>query len=299
MDEKLLILLGLGSILYLATSNSDDNDVDNDDDNNDEINYDTFRRNVPQQYDYFNEFYETHSKKNKTTKRPENYGCDNQMNVQYDKPPLENFEYQHQNTSPLLFGNMVQENYIPSDYETIKTYNDNNSGIEIPVYDEKSGNVLPIGDMTDMAAGENNKYIYDRTIGSIGFTSTKIGGRRRGQADYIRGDLPILPDKGSWFQVSADVTNTLLDGALNVSNGIGNNNPEPTPTSAPTSSGSSRPGAQFALRKSQKGNDCDDELLTPLEFEKCLRDDLYTKQSEGQPISMKALKTAFSTGLQI
>jgi hypothetical protein len=289
MDEKLLILLGLGSILYLATSNSDDNDCDNDD-NSDEINYDTFRRNVPQKYDYFNEFYET---------QPQQCGQDNQMTVQYNKPPLENFQYQQQNESPLYFGNMVQENYIPSDYHTNSNYNANDSGIAIPVYDEKSGNTLPIGDMTDMAAGENNKYIYDRTIGSIGFTSTKIGGRRRGQADYIRGDLPILPDKGAWFQVSADVTNTLLDGALNVSNGIGNN-PEPTPTPAPTSSGGgSRPGAQFALRKSKKGNDCDDELLSPLELEKCLRDDLYTKQSEGQPISMRQLKSAFTTGLQI
>jgi hypothetical protein len=297
MDEKLLILLGLGSILYLATSNSDDNDCDNDDDNNDEINYDTFRRNVPQQYDYFNEFYESNSKRPVESFQQCGQQDNQMMNVQYNKPPVENFVHQ-QNESPLLFGNMVQENYIPSDYHSMNDYNSNDSGIAIPVYDEKSGNVLPIGDMTDMAAGENNKYIYDRTIGSIGFTSTKIGGRRRGQADYIRGDLPILPDKGAWFQVSADVTNTLLDGALNVSNGIGNNNPEPTPV--PTSSGGgSRPGAQFAIRKSQKGNDCDDELLTPLELEKCLRDDLYTKQSEGQPISMRALKTAFSSGLQI
>ena len=200
---------------------------------------------------------------------------------------------------------MVQENYIPSDYETIKTYNDNNSGIEIPVYDEKSGNVLPIGDMTDMAAGEDNKFIYDRTIGTIGFTSTKIGGRRRGQADYIRGDLAILPDKGAWFQVSADVTNTLLDGALNVSNGIGNNNPEPTPTPAPTSSGGgSRPGAQFALRKSKVDENryCDDDLIKQGredEFNRCMIDALYTKQSEGEPIRMQDLKKAFTPRLQI
>lgn len=284
MDEKLLILLGLGSILYLATSNSEDNDCDNDDRDRDEINYDTFRRNVPQQYDYFNEFYETNQQE---------CGQDNKMNVQYNRPPVESFQYQ-QNESPLFFGNMVQENYIPSDYHTMKDYNVNDSGIDIPVYDEKSGNALPVGDMTDMAAGENNKYIYDRTIGSIGFTSTKIGGRRRGQADYIRGDLPILPDKGSWFQVSPDVTNTLLDGALNISNGIGNNNPDPTP--APTSGGSSRSRALRAV--SALGQFCDDNL-PPLELEKCLRDELYTRQSEGQSISMKDLKGAFSSGLQI
>jgi hypothetical protein len=55
--------------------------------------------------------------------------------------------------------------------------------------------------MTDMSAGENNKYIYDRTIGTIGFTSTKIGGRRRGQAYYVRGYSAIVPDNSPWFQV--------------------------------------------------------------------------------------------------
>ena len=304
MDEKLLILLGLGSILYLATSNSDDNDDGCD--NSDEINYDTFRQNVPQQYDYFNEFYEqphqqTHNNAVKPTNTPTYppHVTQHPRETKYPQHPHtkhpvqynknEHFEHQ-QDVSPLYFGNMVQENYIPSDYHTTNSYNSNDSGIPIPVYDEKSGNALPIGDMTDMAAGENNKYIYDRTIGSIGFTSTKIGGRRRGQADYIRGDLPILPDKGAWFQVSADVTNTLLDGALNVSNGIGNN---PEPARVPTSGGS---GAQHALSKS--GKYCDDDL-PPLELEKCLRDELYTRQAEGKPISMRDLKGAFTTGLQI
>lgn len=287
MDEKLLILLGLGTIAYLASSNDDDNDC-----GSDEIDYDTFRNNVPQQYDYFNELYETPSQQ--PQKLQYNQPTCGKSSLQYYN---EQFEQPQQNTSPLCFGNMVQENYIPSDYETISTYNDNNSGIPIPVYDEKSGNVLPVCDMTDMAAGEDNKYIYDRTIGSIGFTSTKIGGRRRGQADYIRGDLPILPDQGAWFQVSADVTNTLLDGALNVSNGIGNN-PEPTPTPTPApSSGSS--GRMQAIRMSAKGQACDDEKLSPLELEKCMRDELYEKQAEGQPISMRQLKSAFTTGLQI
>lgn len=283
MDQKLLILLGLGTIAYLATSSSNDDDDCSSDDMYEQ----------QQQYDYFNE----------PQPQPQP-----QYQPQYQQPSCgggsylqyynnEQFEQPQQDTSPLYFGNMVQENYIPSDYETIGTYNDNNSGIPIPVYDEKSGNTLPIGDMTDMAAGEDNKYIYDRTIGSIGFTSTKIGGRRRGQADYIRGDLPILPDRGSWFQVSADVTNTLLDGALNVSNGIGNN-PEPAPatTSAP-SSGSS--GRMQALSFDKK-RDCPDDL-PPIEFEKCMRDELYEKRDQGQAqdITIQKLKAAFTTGLQI
>jgi len=126
---------------------------------------------------------------------------------------------------PLMFSNMVTNNdvtepYLESDYIEMKDYLQNPDGIK--VYDEKTGQVgLPVTDMTQISAGENNKYVYDRTIGTIGFTSTKIGGRSRGQADFIRGDLPIIPDKSGWFQVSSDPANKLMLGAMNVANGIG------------------------------------------------------------------------------
>lgn len=129
------------------------------------------------------------------------------------------------NATPLNFSEMaggIQEDYHGSEYELIKNYNTGSESI--PIYNESDGNIgLPVPDMTDISAGENNKYVYDRTIGTIGFTSTKIGGRRRGQADYIRGDLPIIPDENSNFQVSADPLNTLMLGAMNQSNGIGSN----------------------------------------------------------------------------
>ena len=124
--------------------------------------------------------------------------------------------------SPLMFSKMVtNEPYIESDYIEMKDYIDNPDGIK--VYNEKDGSVgLPVTDMTDISAGENNKYVYDRTIGTIGFTSTKIGGRTRGLADHIRGDLPIVPNKDSgWFQTSSDPANKLVRGAMNVENGIG------------------------------------------------------------------------------
>ena len=149
----------------------------------------------------------------------------------YTPPPFhERFEpapepEQVQNATPLNFSEMaggVQEDYHGSEYELIKNYNTGSENI--PVYNESDGQIgLPVPDMTDISAGENNKYVYDRTIGTIGFTSTKIGGRRRGQADYIRGDLPIIPDENSNFQVSADPLNTLMLGAMNQSNGIGSN----------------------------------------------------------------------------
>lgn len=145
-----------------------------------------------------------------------------------------------QQVSPLMFGTMVSsEPYIESDYIEMKEYTGNPDGIK--VYNEKDDTIgLPVTDMTDVSAGENNKYIYDRTIGTIGFTSTKIGGRFRGQADYIRGDLGIVPNKTGWFQVPSDPANKLMVGAINQSNGIGSS----------TSSSSGAPkGAGHALGK--------------------------------------------------
>jgi hypothetical protein len=195
MDEKLLILFGLGAIGYLAATNFND-----DDDENEVIDGDCSRQNI----NYQNEFYQPTSGMSNTN-----------PTVSYTNYPV----YKDENVSPLSYGEMIQENYVPSDYINVNEYTNNPD--QIPVYNEQTGNVgLPVSDMTDLAAGEDNKYIYDRTIGSIGFTSTKIGGRRRGQADYIRGDLPILPDRGAWFQVSPDINNTLLDGALGNQNAL-------------------------------------------------------------------------------
>jgi hypothetical protein len=120
----------------------------------------------------------------------------------YELPASEHY------ASPLNFSAMAggysQENYAGvSDYQQLGGYSEGSQNI--PVFDEKSGQIgLPVPDMTDISAGENNKYVYDRTIGTIGFTSTKINGRRRGVADFIRGDLPIIPDNNSSFNVSAD-----------------------------------------------------------------------------------------------
>jgi len=136
----------------------------------------------------------------------------------------EGFEQKKSDVSPMSYSEMAggsMENFKVSDYELIKDYNTGSQNI--PIYNESDGQIgLPVPDMTDISAGENNKYVYDRTIGTIGFTSTKIGGRRRSQADYIRGDLKIIPDKNSLFQVSSDPRNTIVPGAMSSSNGIGN-----------------------------------------------------------------------------
>ena len=211
MDEKLLILLGLGTIGYLTATNFND-EYDDDDVN-----------------DYHHHHTGLHLHQHDNIYQPpceESYlpvsGMSNTSpSISYTNYP--NIPV-NSNVSPLNFGQMVdiKEDYIPSDYINLNEYGDNPD--QIPVYDESTGNVgLPVSDMTDM--GADNKYIYDRTLGSIGFTSTKIGGRQRGQADYIRGDLPILPDQGAWFQVSADVVNTLVDGALGNQQALGSEAP--------------------------------------------------------------------------
>lgn len=200
MDEKILILLGLGAIGYLTATSFNDDD-ENEDNNVIKLDGDSCKQNM----NYNHEFYQPVSGMSNTN-----------PTISYTNYPKFN---ENENVSPLSYGQMIQENYVPSDYINLNEYTNNPD--QIPVYNEQTGNVgLPVSDMTDLAVGENNQYIYDRTIGSIGFTSTKIGGRRRGQADYIRGDLPILPDRGAWFQVSPDINNTLLDGALGNQNAL-------------------------------------------------------------------------------
>ena len=209
MDEKLLILLGLGTIGYLAATN-----FNNDEEDEDEKTFDNEMQ-FQQKNVYLNQppCQEQYLPVSGMSNTSPSISYTN-----YPSEPINNFD-----VSPLGFGQMVKEDFVPSDYIEVKEYTDN--PYQIPVYDEHTGNVgLPVSDMTDM--GADNKYIYDRTLGSIGFTSTKIGGRRRGQADYIRGDLPILPDRGAWFQVSADVTNTLLDGALGNQQALGSEAPK-------------------------------------------------------------------------
>lgn len=258
-SEKLLILLGLGAIGYLCTTNMNEDD--------EESRY-LQRQYIPQSECYFPES----GNSNNTCSGPK-------INYQNDFPSMETIE---QNVSPLSYGNMVQENYVPSDYTTVGAYSKGSS--EIPVYDETTGKIgLPVGDMTDVAAGEDNKYIYDRTIGTIGFTSTKIGGRRRGVADYIRGDLPILPDRNPSFQVSPDILNTLLDGALGNQNALASGpaiplNKVSTPSAPQVVADDEDSGApkMQVLRKVVKGGQelgaCDDELPG---YEQCIENTLY------------------------
>jgi hypothetical protein len=218
------------------------------------------------EYDEYDDQYDDYKRQMNRSCMVENY-CNSGNSVETTMPPpptpiqpesyvpppfkhrQEQFEYEDSSLSPLGFGTMAggtTEEFIGSDYKELNAYDEGSQNI--PVFNEMDGQVgLPVPDMTDISAGENNKYVYDRTIGTIGFTSTKIGGRRRGQADYVRGDLAIIPDKNSHFQVSADPLNSLLQGAMNASNGIGETNAADI-SNARQFSNSSGVGAQRAMR---------------------------------------------------
>lgn len=194
IDEKLLVLLGLGVAGIMVTAAACQNDTDED-------------------------FYED-------GEGYYNTGVSNDTIINYELP-----KQKQKNVSPLEFGSMVGGNikeqfssadenpYANGDYIEVGDYSKNPDKIQ--VYNASNDTVsLPVGDMTDVGAAESNKYVYDRTIGTIGFTSTKIGSRQRDGADKIRGDLPIIPNKTGWFQTAADPSTDLLLGAMNVDNGI-------------------------------------------------------------------------------
>ena len=305
MDEKLLILLGLGTIGYLAATNFNcDDDDDDEEDDNEEQNYNPYmmQQQMPcNQIPYF-ENYTQEAQPVQQQPQPEPY--QEEATVSYQNAPVNPFSASN-SASPLQFGSMIEEKFTaPSDYSMLDEYGKQDSSLPIPVYNEKDGTTsLPVSDMTDMSAGEQNKYIYDRTIGTIGFTSTKIGGRRRGQADYIRGDLPILPDRSPWFQVSSDPLNTLVDGALGNQNALGNGAPAPAtaPAAAPRSAG----GGQRAMRRITATSDageevelgtCDDEDFSKNPGGKPYLDciyDLYQNKLHRQP-TMAELKKGFA-----
>jgi len=221
MKDEIMLLLGCGLAAVLVTS-ACSSMYENEDEHEEEH---EFKRYKPRKMDRLSRYeYEGYS--NCDGGRP----AVEQQPMPVIPPAPEKFSVDYYTEpkkeekptiSPLLFSGLVtNEPYLESDYIAMNDYTDNPDGIK--VYNEKDGSVgLPVNDMTSISAGENNKYVYDRTIGTIGFTSTKIGGRFRGQADYIRGDIPVLPDKTGWFQVSSDPANKLMLGAMNVANGIG------------------------------------------------------------------------------
>jgi len=105
---------------------------------------------------------------------------------------------------------------IPSDfrageknYETLYELEENNHGNEVT-------DMIPVGDMTTLNKDgtTDDVIVFDRLI------YANRNSRIRGQGDMIRGDLPIVPCKTGWFQVSANPSVDLQQGAMNVLGGF-------------------------------------------------------------------------------
>ena len=78
---------------------------------------------------------------------------------------------------------------------------------------------LPVPDMGTLNADgtvDENPIIYDRMM----YANQKS--RLHGQADWIRGDLAIVPCKGNWFNVSVQPQIDLNSGAMAVLGGLNN-----------------------------------------------------------------------------
>ena len=71
---------------------------------------------------------------------------------------------------------------------------------------------MPVGDMSTVSpTGEiEQSIVYDR------FIFANRSSRLRSQGDWIRGDIPVCMNNTGWFQVSANPTVDLNQGAMNV-----------------------------------------------------------------------------------
>jgi hypothetical protein len=168
---------------------------------------------------------------------PSNYG---NGNIDKKIPLISN---DLRDASPLEFGTMIDDGQTIENFSQ-PIYNTLQSGYNI----SDDNTPLPVSDMTST---ENEKAIYDRIVGSIGFTTTKLGGRNK-VGDPIRGDIPIIPDFNPTFQVSARPQDQLTVGAMQINNGISSSTSSSNSSAAYSlGSGQKRPETLQSLRAKQ------------------------------------------------
>jgi hypothetical protein len=144
---------------------------------------------------------------------PAGYGA----TIQYNLPSNNNLAVPQ---TPLGFGNMAKCNYTGN---TVENYHDNkkplmsyNQAISSVYNNNKVENISPNGfvggvnDMTslDLDGAAQQEVSYDRLI----FSTAKS--RLTAQGDWIRGDLPIVPNACGWFSPSVNPARDLNRGAL-------------------------------------------------------------------------------------
>ena len=151
--------------------------------------------------------------------------------------------------NPLTFSNMIRENYVndsipergpqyqngpiaPANYAA-GNFNDLMQKAHAipgnPQFTDKirmtdnSPNALPMRDMTTPApagstgdGGNMQPIVYDR------FIVANLKSQQAAQGDFIRGDLPIVPNNNGWFNTSYAPQKDLNQGAMAVLGGIRN-----------------------------------------------------------------------------
>lgn len=140
----------------------------------------------------------------------------------FDFPIRENYS----NGGPVNCGKGgVPESYMGGAPAMEADYaNGNYNKIRSQAYSESSfpasASSLPVSDMTQMSAAEQNgmpaPVVYDR------FVYANRNSRLRSQGDPIRGDLAVVPCEGGWFRPSVQPNIDLQQGAMNVMGGTTN-----------------------------------------------------------------------------
>ena len=134
--------------------------------------------------------------------------------IRYDIPEEQNMA--NIPSDPLTVANMVHDTKENFKADTVKEGNDMVKALR--GQGDAVFNELPVSGMNNMVGSENNDEFFvnsERLIFSI--NKSKL----TGHGDWIRGDLPIVPNNGGWFQVSANPTH-LNQGALFAMAGVGN-----------------------------------------------------------------------------
>lgn len=157
--------------------------------------------------------------------------------IRYDVPDKKN---QAVPETPLTFGQMAGVNTscganVTENYESDNAYESLPSVLE--------PNDLPVASMTmtDVMGNAEQALVFDRVMPTI------KKNRLWGQADLIRGDLPIVPNKGNWFNVSPTVHTALNAGALNVMAGHNEASEKLASLIVPASGGTQQTFAGVAL----------------------------------------------------
>ena len=108
--------------------------------------------------------------------------------------------------APFMANPVMQADFAAGNFNKV-TQNSLDSTHPVEVTDQ-----MPVGDMSTVSpTGEvEQSIVYDRYI------FANRNSRLRSQGDWIRGDLPICKNETGWFQVAANPTLDLNQGAMNV-----------------------------------------------------------------------------------